>query len=55
MTRFKIAKEASEGVVIPEWLERDAKSLKGKVNHVPSRAQINVPIEETLIIELYSK
>ncbi|HAN09246.1 MAG TPA: 30S ribosomal protein S4 [Clostridiales bacterium] len=55
MTKFKDAAETSNGAIIPEWMEKDAKMLKGKITQVPSRTQINVPIEETLIIELYSK
>ncbi|HCC07407.1 MAG TPA: 30S ribosomal protein S4 [Clostridiales bacterium] len=55
MTKFKDAAETSSGAIIPEWMEKDAKNLKGKITQVPLRSQINVPIVETLIIELYSK
>ncbi len=55
MDRFKTLASSAENAIIPTWLERDVASLKGKINQAPSRAQINVPIEETLIVELYSK
>lgn len=39
----------------PEWLEVDGEKLKGKVNAMPSREDIQFPINEQLIVELYSK
>lgn len=39
----------------PEWLEVDASAFKGKVLHVPSREEIPIPVQEQLIVELYSK
>ena len=41
--------------VIPEWLEFDAENLTCKVISLPTREQIDLPIEEHLIVELYSK
>ena len=41
--------------VIPEWLDRDKDSLKGTVTRLPAREDIDLPIEEHLIVELYSK
>lgn len=39
----------------PEWVEVDAKSLKGKFLRIPTREEIQLPVQEQLIIELYSK
>lgn len=40
---------------LPTWLEMDAANFKGKVLHVPSREEIQLPVQEQLIVELYSK
>jgi len=40
---------------LPSWVEMDAGSLKGKVLHYPARDEIDLPVQEQLIIELYSK
>ncbi|HYA27020.1 MAG TPA: 30S ribosomal protein S4 [Thermodesulfovibrionales bacterium] len=40
---------------LPTWLETDAANFKGKVLHVPSREEIQLPVQEQLIVELYSK
>lgn len=40
---------------IPQWLERDKSTLKGTVVKMPAREDIDFPVEETLIVELYSK
>ena len=53
--RFKENVEANSSVVIPKWLEFDANNLVGKVVAAPTREDIEFPIEEHLIIELYSK
>ena len=47
--------EQNSGRVIPKWLEMDAKNLSGKVVKLASREDIDIPIEEHLIVELYSK
>jgi small subunit ribosomal protein S4 len=50
--------EALEGVArrgIPQWLELDKEQLRGQVKAVPSREEITIPIQENLIVELYSK
>jgi len=49
------AVESSKGRGVPEWLELDAQNLKGRVVREPQRADITYPIEEQLIVELYSK
>ena len=53
--RYKDILEATAGKIVPEWLEADAENLKGSVKELPSREIIDVPVNETLIVELYSK
>lgn len=53
-----VIKEALEAVirrVIPTWLELDRENMKGMIKAMPSRAEIEYPIQEQLIVELYSK
>jgi small subunit ribosomal protein S4 len=40
---------------IPAWVEIDSANLKGKVSHIPAREEIQLPVQEQLIVELYSK
>ena len=40
---------------VPEWLDRDRDNLKGTVTRLPVRSDIDFPVEEHLIVELYSK
>jgi small subunit ribosomal protein S4 len=47
--------ESSKGRGVPEWLELDGENLKGRVVREPQRTDITYPIEEQLIVELYSK
>jgi small subunit ribosomal protein S4 len=47
--------EAVKGRGVPKWLELDAQAMKGKVLSVPARDDVNFPIQEQLIVELYSK
>ena len=49
------AMEEVKGRGIPEWLEFDAETMTGKVASLPTRDQINLPVQEQLIVELYSK
>ena len=51
--KFKELKELQ--VVVPSWLSADADKLEGKVVALPTRAEIDTPIEEHMIVELYSK
>ena len=46
---------ATAGRAVPEWLEADSENLKGTVKSLPTRAEIDVPVNEMLIVELYSK
>lgn len=55
LQRFKDITEANGNVAVPAWLEADREKLSGKVLQVPLREQIDVPVNETLIVELYSK
>ena len=55
LQRFKDITEANKGITVPAWLEGDAEKLSGKVIEIPLREQIDVPVNETLIVELYSK
>ena len=47
--------EVAGGRIVPEWLDLDAEKLQGTVKELPSREQIDVPVNEMLIVELYSK
>ena len=42
-------------VLTPAWMERAKNELKGTINHIPAREEIDTPVEEHLIVELYSK
>ena len=53
--RYKDILEVTGGNMIPDWLEVDAENLKGAVKELPSREAIDVPVDEMLIVELYSK
>ena len=53
--RYKDILEVTGGRLVPEWLEADAENLKGTVKELPSRDAIDVPVDEMLIVELYSK
>lgn len=53
--RYKGILEMTGGNMIPDWLEVDAENLKGAVKALPARDVIDVPVDEMLIVELYSK
>ena len=53
--RYKDILEVTGGRLVPAWLEADHENLTGTVKEVPSRDQIDVPVNEMLIVELYSK
>lgn len=53
--RFKQITEVTASRIVPEWLEGDIDNLRGTVKAVPARDQIDTDIQETLIVELYSK
>ncbi len=53
--RYKDILEVTAGRLVPEWLEADQENLKGSVKALPVRENIDVPVNEMLIVELYSK
>ena len=55
LQRYKDIVEVTGGRLIPEWLDADIEALKGTVKALPTREQIDVPVDEMLIVELYSK
>ena len=55
MQRFKDIAEVTNGRLIPEWIDVDQENFKGTVKELPSREAIDVPVDEMLIVELYSK
>lgn len=55
LQRYKDIVEANAGHTTPAWMESDVESLSGTVLEKPLREQIDVPVNETLIVELYSK
>ena len=52
--RYKDILEATGSNMVPEWLDVDAENLKGSVKELPAREAIDVPVDEMLIVELYS-
>ena len=55
LQRYKDIVEVTGGRLVPEWLDQDLEGLKGTVKALPTREQIDVPVNEMLIVELYSK
>ena len=53
--RYKGILEVTAGRLVPEWLDVDQENLKGEVKELPTREMIDVPVDEMLIVELYSK
>ena len=53
--RYKDILEVTDGKAVPAWLEADHENLTGTVKEIPTRDQIDVPVNEMLIVELYSK
>ena len=53
--RYKDIVEVTGGHLVPEWLESDIENLKGTVKELPTREAIDVPVDEMMIVELYSK
>ena len=51
----KLVGEDAPTVLLPQWLEREKNSLKGTVTKLPVREDVDLPVEEHLIVELYSK
>lgn len=55
LQRYKDILEVTGGRLVPEWIEVDQEALKGTVKYLPTREMIDVPVNEMLIVELYSK
>ena len=55
LQRYKDIVEVTGGRLIPEWLDSDVEALKAEIKSLPTREQIDVPVNEMLIVELYSK
>ncbi|MCR5604336.1 MAG: 30S ribosomal protein S4 [Lachnospiraceae bacterium] len=53
--RYKEILEMAGGRLVPAWLEVDQENLKGEIKSLPTREEIDVPVDEMLIVELYSK
>ena len=53
--RYKDILEVTAGRMVPAWLESDQENLRGTVMELPTRDEIDVPVNEMLIVELYSK
>ena len=53
--RYKEIVAVTGGRLVPEWLDVDAENFKGTVKNLPTREEIDVPVNEMLIVELYSK
>ena len=53
--RYKAVLEVTGGRLVPEWIDVDQENLKGTVKELPNREAIDVPVNEMLIVELYSK
>ena len=55
LQRFKDILEVTNGRMVPAWIDCDQENLKATVKQLPSREEIDVPVNEMLIVELYSK
>ncbi len=55
LQRYKDILEVTSGRLVPEWIEVDQEAMKGTVKYLPTREMIDVPVNEMLIVELYSK
>ena len=53
--RYKDVLEVTAGRLVPEWIDSDQEALKATVKELPTRDMIDVPVDEMLIVELYSK
>ena len=55
LQRYKDILEVTAGRLVPEWMEVDQDAFKGTIKYLPTREMIDVPVNEMLIVELYSK
>lgn len=55
LQRYKDILEITAGRLVPEWMDVDQEAMKGTIKELPTREMIDVPVNEMLIVELYSK
>jgi small subunit ribosomal protein S4 len=55
LNRYKEIAEITGGRLVPEWMDVDLENFKGTIKNLPIREMIDVPVDEMLIVELYSK
>lgn len=55
LQRYKDILEVTAGRLVPEWMEVDQEAFRGTIKYLPTREMIDVPVNEMLIVELYSK
>ena len=55
LQRYKDVAEVTASRLVPEWMEADIENFKGTIKILPTREMIDVPVNEMLIVELYSK
>ncbi len=55
LQRYKDILEVTSGRLVPEWMDVDHEAMKGTIKELPTREMIDVPVDEMLIVELYSK
>ncbi len=55
LQRYKDILEVTSGRLVPEWMDVDHEAMKGMIKELPTREMIDVPVDEMLIVELYSK
>ena len=54
MQRYKDILDVTAGRLVPEWIDADVENFKGTIKNLPTRETIDVPVDEMLIVELYS-
>ena len=55
LQRYKEIAEVTAGRLVPEWMDVDLENFKGTIKELPTREMIDVPVDEMLIVELYTK
>ena len=55
LQRYKDILDVTAGRLVPEWIDADVENFKGTIKNLPTREMIDVPVDEMLIVELYSK
>lgn len=55
LQRYKDVAEVTGGRLVPEWMDVDLENFTGTIKNLPTREMIDVPVNEMLIVELYSK